>query len=382
MERIFTACHGTQLLVIQHLRRHLRRPPAREFLIWHPMGDNPTIDRFMTEVVAESGFDDTLDIRDFQSLLPRTQGPLTWSFESVRRLRSDAKKVRAWMKANSIDKENAELWADEPLHFYVTFARGLLTQARHVKIPHCFNLEDCTSTSLKADLEQNWKSAPLAKRLFFLPWQGWASGVDIRMQMKAYDSAYTFASPSCWSPNGVDASSLITLDAFADTYGGLPQTVRAEVEAELASIRASSRPLIFLLLFGMGDGDGEAARLPYQRAVARIFSERAADLRNCTVAVKWHPGALGRPERIFANWLRANIPAQICEIAHPLNLEFILPQLQPDYVLAGICGSLPIVRDLKTGKAIAIREMVELEMAERPEGRRWVSQFLQGIEVW
>jgi hypothetical protein len=382
MERIFTACHGTQLLVIQHLRRHLQRPPAREFLIWHPMDGNPTIDRFMTEVVAESGFDDTLDVRDFQSLLPRTQGALTWGFESVRRLRSDAKKVRAWMKANGIDEESAELWADEPLHFYVPFARGLLTQARHVKIPHCFNLEDCTSASLKAGLEQNWKSAPWAKRLFFLPWQSWASGVDMRMQLSGYDSAYTFASRSCWSVDSVDASSLITLEAFADTYEGLPQAIRADVEAQLASIRAGSRPLIFLLLFGMGDGDGEAARLPYQRAIARIFSERATDLRNCTVAVKWHPGALGRPERIFADWLRANIPAKICEITHPLNLEFILPQLRPDYVLAGVCGSLPIVRDLKTGKAIAIQEMVELELAARPAGQRWMPQFLQGIEVW
>lgn len=382
MDRIFTACHGTQLLVIQHLRRHLQRSPEREFLIWHPMGENPTIDRFMRALVAESGFEDTLDMRDFQSLRPRTQGALTWGFESVRRLRSDAKKVRAWMKANGIDEQGVELWADEPLHFYVTFARGLLARARHVKIPHCFNLEDCTSANLRASLEQSWKSAPRAKQLFFLPWQRWASGVDMRTQLMAYDTAYTFASPSCWSADSVDASSLIALDAFAETYGELPQVIRAEVEAELASIQASARPLIFLLLFGLGDGDGEAARMPYQRALARIFSERAEELRNSTIAVKWHPGALGGSERLFGEWLRANIPAQICEISHPLNLEFILPQLQPDYVMAGICGGLPIVRKLKVGKAIAIREVVELELAERPEGRRWMPQFLQGIEVW
>ena len=68
MDRIFTACHGTQLLVIQHLRRHLQRPPAREFLIWHPLDSNPSIDRFMQSIVADAGFDGVLDIRDIESL--------------------------------------------------------------------------------------------------------------------------------------------------------------------------------------------------------------------------------------------------------------------------------------------------------------------------
>src|SRR5271169_6094284 len=50
--RIFTACHGTQLLVIQHLRRHLQLPPAEEFLLWYPMENIPFIDSFMQEVIS------------------------------------------------------------------------------------------------------------------------------------------------------------------------------------------------------------------------------------------------------------------------------------------------------------------------------------------
>ena len=72
-DRIFTPCHGAQLLLIQHLSRHLQRPPAREFLIWHPLDINPSVDRFMRSVVSEAGFDEVLDIRDIESLRPRIQ---------------------------------------------------------------------------------------------------------------------------------------------------------------------------------------------------------------------------------------------------------------------------------------------------------------------
>src|SRR5580692_7330438 len=104
MNRSFTACHGTQLLVIAHLWPHLQPPPAREFLIWHPLDNNPSVDRFMRAIVADAGVDRVLDIRDIESLRPRTQGPLAWWFESARRLRSDAGTLHAWMAANGIDE--------------------------------------------------------------------------------------------------------------------------------------------------------------------------------------------------------------------------------------------------------------------------------------
>ena len=197
--RIFVACHVTQLLVIQHLRRHLRRPPAREFLLWHPIENNPAMDRFMHAVVLEAGFDGTLDMRDFESLKPRTQGALSWWFESVRRLRSDAATLRAWMSANDIDEATAELWTDDPIHFHTIFPRAALSRARQIKTPHCFNLEDCMSTESKGALEAKWTAVSRAKKLLFLPWQRWTSGVDLRMERIVYDRAYTFASPSPWS---------------------------------------------------------------------------------------------------------------------------------------------------------------------------------------
>lgn len=380
MARIFTACHGTQLLVIQHLRRHLPRPPAREFLIWHPYADIPFINQIMGTVVPAAGFDGTLDIRDFQSLKPRTQGPLSWWFESTRRLRGDADALRAWMATNGIDEENVELWSDEPIHFNVSFLRGLLSRARHVKIPHCFNHEDCTVPDWKKALQAGWTSSSWRKRLIFLPWQRWTSGVDMRMEQVAYDRGYTFALPSPWSADSVDASALISLDAFASTYSGLASSLRAEVDTMLEPIRTSSKPLLLLLLFGFNDD--QAWRPVYQRALARIFSERAAELRNCTVAVKWHPGATGEQEQILVDWLSANLPAQVYEIPHPLNLEFMLPQLQPDFVLAGLCGSLPIVRDTHIGRPVMLAELMPPDVAAWPGGQRSLTQFLQGIEVW
>ena len=380
LTRIFAACHGTQLLVIQHLRRHLPRPPAREFLIWHPFDNNPAVDRFMNAIVSEAGFDGTLDIRDFESLKPRTQGPLTWLFESARRLRSDADTLRGWMAANRIEEAAAELWTDDPLHFYAIFPRAVLSRARQIKTPHCFNHEDSMSADSKQDLEAGWTSTSWPKKFLFVPWQRWMSGVDMRMERIVYDRAYTFASPSPWSANSLEISALIAVDAFAGTYGGLPRSMRAEVDNLLAPIRASAKPLVLLLLFGLGEDD--AFRTRYQRAMARIFSEHAAELQGASLVVKWHPGASGEQEPLLVEWLRNNISAQVREIRHPLNLEFMLPQLRPDYVVAGLCGSLPIVRDLGAGRPIIISEWLDQYLAVRPGERQAVTQFLRGIEVW
>jgi len=380
LTRIFAACHGTQLLVIEHLRRHLRRPPAREFLLWHPIDSNPAVDRFMKAIVAEAEFDGTLDMRDFASLKPRTQGALRWWFESTRRLRRDAAALRAWMAANGIDEAAAELWTDEPIHFHAIFPRAALRQAHQIKTPHCFNLEDAMSVDAKADLEAGWRSLTWSKKFLFLAWQRWTSGVDMRMERIVYDRAYTFASPSPWSANSLDLSALISMDAFASTYGGLPNSMRAEVDKLLAPICASAKPLVLLLLFGLGDDD--AFRVRYQQAMARIFSKHAAQLQACSLVVKWHPGASGAQEPLLIEWLRANVAAQVHEIRHPLNLEFMLPQLRPDYVVAGLCGSLPIVRDLGAGRPVIIAEWLDLYLAERPGERGAVMQFLRGIEVW
>jgi hypothetical protein len=380
MDRIFTACHGTQLLVIQHLRRHLQRPPAREFLIWHPLDNNPAIDRFMRSIVSEAGFDGVLDIRDIESLRPRTQGSLAWWFESARRLRCDADTLHGWMAANGIDEGAVELWADEPTHLNVILSRGTLRRSVQVKIPHCFNFEDAMTPHLVSNVEAKWQKAPWAKKYIYYPWLRLSSHVNMRLDRIAYDRAYTFAMPSPWSANSVDVSELISIDAFAQTYRGLPSSMRAEVDAVLDPIKAGSRPLVLLLLFGLGSDD--TTRTMYQETMLRIFSEHAAELQGCSLVVKWHPAASGEQERILVDWLTKNVPAQVHEIHHPLNLEFLLPQLKPDYVMAGLCGSLPIVRDVHAGRAIMFAEFLDFYLAQTPTARQWVPQFLHGIEVW
>jgi hypothetical protein len=202
----------------------------------------------------------------------------------------------------------------------------------------------------------------------------------MRLDRIAYDRAYTFAMPSPWSANSIDVSKLISIDAFAHTYRGLPSSMRAEVDAVLDPIKAGARPLVLLLLFGLGSDD--ATRTMYQNTMLRIFSEHAAELQGCSLVVKWHPAASGEQERILADWLTKNVPAQVREIRHPLNLEFLLPQLKPDYVMAGLCGSLPIVRDVHAGRAIMLAEFLDSYLAQTPTARQWLPQFLQGIEVW
>ena len=378
--RIFTTCDITHLLVIQHLRRRLAAGSIRDYLIWYPTENNRAIDELMTSIISSADFADSLDIRHGASLQPRPHSRMQWLLESPRRLRADATMLRRWMDRNGIIEETAELWTAEPFHFNVIFARGMLRRARHVKIPHCFNLEDVMSPGIKHNAEAPWREASWAKKHIYFPWLRWTTGMNMRLDKIVYDRAYTFAAPSPWSANSVDLSSLISVDAFASTYRSLPSAMRAEVDAALGSIRAGAKPLVLLLLFGFGAGD--EFRELYQRSIARLFTGHAAELRNCTLAVKVHPNTEGGQERIFIEWLKTNVPAQIHEIHHRLNLEFMLPQLKPDYVMAGLCGSLPVVRDLRAGRPIMLAEWLEYYLAEHPGERHAVTQFLRGIEIW
>jgi hypothetical protein len=376
--RIFSACHGTQLLVIQHLRRHLPSPATRDFLLWHPIDNSPRIDGFMQSVISTAGFVDTLDMRDFESLKPRRQSAVTWWSESVRRLRCDAARLRRWMARNTIAERETELWTDEPIHFYVNFPRAVLRQARQVKIPHCFNHEDLTMPAFRRQLERSWRETSWAKRYLFLPWQRLASGVDMRMHNVVYDRAYSFDRPSAWTESCVGLSNLIAIDKFEATYRTLPASLRAEVEEALRPIRAARRPLVLLLLFGFGSGP--ETRDIYQKSVARVFAERRSELSGCSLAVKVHPGSAGAQEAAFLDWLRTNIPAEVYPIMHSLNLEFMLPQLRPDYVLAGLCGALPIVRALRAGRPVGLSELIEAFRREHPTYP--TAEFFAGMEIW
>lgn len=378
MTRIFTACHGTQLLVILHLRRHLQLPQAKEFLVWHPYGDAPSVDSFMQSIISTAGFTATLDIRNFESLKPRTSGPLTWWLESVRRLRHDAATIHRWMKKNQINEDEVELWADEPIHWNVRILRGLLRNARHIKFPHCFNHEDASTAQLKDIMESKWRALAWPHKYVFLPWQRWTSGVDLRMEKINYHRAYTFDRPSWWAKDSVEVANLISMPAFRQTYETLPVSLRQQVEATLSPLVGCRRPLVLLLLFGI---DSRGMQM-YRTAIARLFRERSEELTNCSLAVKMHPSGSGDDEETLIEWMKNNIPATIFTIRSNLNLEFMLPQVRPDFVWAGPCGALPIVQRLRAGRVIALAEVFFEYSKAFPNERQLSWDILRYAEVW
>jgi hypothetical protein len=131
-------------------------------------------------------------------------------------------------------------------------------------------------------------------------------------------------------------------------------------------------------LFGLN----EELRLAYMRAVTRVFSERLDELANCTLVVKVHPGRLGSDEEKFIDWLHANVRAEVIAIKTALNLEFMLPQLRPDYVWAGPCEALPIVKRLGVGRPILLPEIVEYFERTLPGGLEDYWDVQPAVEVW
>jgi hypothetical protein len=378
--RVFTACQGTQLMVVQHLRRHLPAPDCRDFLLWHPYENIPFIDRFMAAVISDAGFADTLDIREFESLRKRTHSAFAWLIESPRRLRSDSYAVQQWMQRNQLLNDQIELWADDPIHFNVNFSRGYFRAARHVRIPHCFDQENVLNIAYGAAMERQGSDALSSSRRAFLAWQRCASGVDLRPERVACDRAYTFDRPFPAVKRNLDVSHLISLKAFTETYNTLPTAIREQVASALQPIVASRKPLVLLLLFGLGR-DPELRGL-YERAVDRIFSEHARELTGCSLAVKVHPSSSGAQERAFIERLRMSLPVELHVIDHGLNLEFMLPQLRPDYVVAGVCGGLPVVRRLRVGRPVVLSEFIDLCLRQHPVEKRDVLAYLADVEIW
>jgi hypothetical protein len=375
--RIFSVCHASPLMVVHHLRRHLRLPPAREFLIWHPLGFVAGMDQFMRQVIDIAGFTDTFDMRDFESLRPRTQGAATWWFESARRLRRDALAVRRWMERNRISEEEVELWTEDPIHYNTIFARALLPRARHVKYPHCFYLEDADTVNYKVRIEERWTKASWSKKFIYWPWLRLMSGLDFG-HICVFERGYTFDEPSVWTDHSIDVSDLISIEAFRDTYGTLPSSYREESEKELLPLQNCERPLVLLLLFTLGS----EIRQVYQNSISRILTEHKGELQSCTFAVKVHPSTEGREEELFFEWLDTRMPGRVFPIRSGLNVEFMLPMLRPDYVWAGACGSMPIVRRLATGRPIALPEVTDCWVKGFPRDTNAYAVILRGIEFW
>jgi hypothetical protein len=137
---------------------------------------------------------------------------------------------------------------------------------------------------------------------------------------------------------------------------------------------------MLLLLFGLGPR-GEL-RPNYEAAMTRIFSERAAELKGGSIAVKIHPGASGVQEQLFIDWLKERVPAQVFAINHHLNLEFMLPQLRPDLIFAGLCGALPVLKRLDVGRPVLLREFVTGWLHERPDEVATWRAFVDALETW
>jgi hypothetical protein len=300
-----------------------------------------------------------------------------WWFESAHRLSRDAAVVRNWLAQSRITLDQAEVWADDPMHVYVHLIRGMLRAADQVKIPHCFNQEDSTVAAWKGRLQKAWRGGSPLRRHVFRAWQRWVSGVDLRMERVVYRRAYTFDMPSPWSRDSRDVSDLISVPAFDATYRSFSQSARDEVDAILGPIRAARRPLLLLLLFGLSP----ELRLAYQVAVTRVFTQRS-ELKNCSFAVKVHPGTNGPEEQRFFAWLEDNLPVPVHRIVHPLNLEFMLPQLRPDYVLAGPCGALPVIRRLGIGRPVALPEVTDEMCRMLPAEAGAFRSIVRSMECW
>ena len=60
----------------------------------------------------------------------------------------------------------------------------------------------------------------------------------------------------------------------------------------------------------------------------------------------------------------------------------MLSRLKPDYVLAGLCGALPIIRRLKLARPVALSELADAYLHEHPNERQAIGKFLYGIELW
>src|SRR5262249_21178617 len=276
-----------------------------------------------------------------------------------------------------ISEDDLELWTEDPIHFNTLFVKALLPNARHVKFPHCFYLEDADTVNYMVRVEAPWINASWSKKILYWPWLRLVSGVDFGHRC-VFDRGYTFDQPSAWSENSIDVSHLISIEAFRDTYGTLPGSVREEVERQLLPIRAARKPLVLLLLFTLGP----EVRQQYQNSVSRILVEHARELDSCTLAVKAHPSTEGREEEVFFHWLNAKMPGRVFPIRSGLHLEFLLPELRPDYVWAGPCGSMPIVRRLKTGRPIGLREIADCWIKGFPAERAAYEVILRDIEVW
>lgn len=100
------------------------------------------------------------------------------------------------------------------------------------------------------------------------------------------------------------------------------------------------------------------------------------------MGVKVHPGAKGVEEERFFDWAARQLPLPVFPIRSVLNLEFMLHLLHPKFVLAGPCGALPIVRRLKVGRAIVLREILEILAQRYPDDSKTFESLTEGMEVW
>ncbi len=152
------------------------------------------LEALMKSVIAEAGFASTLDMRFFESLRPRAAGSALWWFESVRRLRADARTVWQWMDSNGIVESELELWAEDPVHFGSLFQSASCGGLGRSSTLYYFNLEDESIPAYRASvIFDRERSAHWAKRLLFWPWQKLLSGFDARpSRAHVYEIGYSF----------------------------------------------------------------------------------------------------------------------------------------------------------------------------------------------
>jgi hypothetical protein len=376
--RIFMACLSTSLMSLLHIREYLRLPPAREYLAWNCTGGQKWMTSFMHEVAENSGFDGVLDMRDFDSFKPRCEGPFRWPIELARRLRNDVRTVHRWEQTNGIKRTgHIELWTEDPIHFDTQFSIAAWADAAQIKYPHCLYQEHGMTALVMTDMMKRWTDQTFARRTLYGSWVRLTSGLDLARPPR-YDRAYTFDSPSPWAEESIDLSRLISLDAFFSTYRRLPLSVRNDVEAQIAPIKAGGARTVVLLLMGLN----QTLRQLYQSAIERLLLERQSELSDCRFVVKAHPSAFGPDEEALFAWMAERLPGRFFPIRTGLNLEFILPLLSPEFVIAGPCGILPVLRKLRSPRGITLPEIRAYYEPLYATAKPVYDAMLRGTEVW
>jgi hypothetical protein len=334
----------------------------------------------MFDIIKAYPFAASFELVNFMMLRPRTAAGILWPFESLRRHRHDANKLRAWLDPYVKKAKVLEVWTDEPIHFPMRFLHGMFPKAVHVKFPHSFNSDDSDAPRYRDGfIKRCYAESTIGRRLF---WTVLQLVCGVRLNCKygfEFDRAYTFDRPSPWSSNSVDLSGLVQREVMAESYFRLPQTVRGEVEKRIREATViPGLPWTLVLLFGIEEG----GRRIYRDAILRITEQHAESLAGCLLVVKPHPLSRNQEPQLLAKELGDALGQPVGVFDCTLNLDILWPVLPVKLLLAGPSGAVPVAKRVGIARTIVIRELLEHLILLLPAEEEGFRVIARDVEVW